>query len=409
MLASGGMRMAKQPSIKIQEQWLLVVGIVFIASTLRAPLTAVGPVIHQIKIDLHINDMVAGLITTIPLVIFGVISIWVTRFITRYNMSMILFIAVMATIAGMVIRTVGGMVPFFVGTTVLGVAIAFCNVTLPAFAKNHFPLQIGLITGIYSATMNLTAGLGGGFSFPLSTVSTLDYRLSLSFWILFGVIAILCWLPQLKSQTEPKTRPQQTSPVYNIVKSRLAWAVAILMAFQSMTFYCIVAWYPSILISKGIAPDIAGYMLMLNQFAQLPMTFTFPIIAAKMRNQRRLIHIITALFGLGFTLLWSHQFWIILLAMIFSGMAVGACFSLCMTLFSIRAKTTTGSMQLSGFGQTVGYLIAAIGPFLMGAIHEWTNAWSIAISMFIGMTMLIFIAGHYATTTAVIEDELIKK
>lgn len=390
---------------KIQNQWLLVVGIIFIASTLRAPLTSVGPVIHQIKSDLLINDMIAGLITTIPLVIFGVVSIGVTRIIKRFDMSFILLIAVIATICGLLVRVAGGVSTFFVGTFMLGVSIAFCNVTLPAFAKSHFPLQIGLITGIYSATMNLTAGLGGGFSYPLSQVSALDYRLSLSFWLVFALLAIVCWLPQVKHKSENHARALPPTTTYTIVKSKLAWAVAILMAFQSMTFYCIVAWYPSILISKGISPEMAGYMLMLNQFAQLPMTFSFPILAAKMRSQRRLIYIITTLFVLGFMLLWSQNVWLLLFAMIFSGMAVGACFSLCMTLFSIRAKTTTGSMQLSGFGQTVGYLIAAVGPFLMGAIYEWTNEWPIAIAMFLVMSLMILITGYFATTTAVIEDE----
>ncbi|WP_142919338.1 MFS transporter, partial [Staphylococcus arlettae] len=142
------------------------------------------------------------------------------------------------------------------------------------------------------------------------------------------MVAILFWLPQLKVKV--KAALQRDEPhAYPIIKSKLAWAVALLMAFQSMSFYCIVAWYPSILISKGISPETAGYMLMLNQFAQLPMTFTFPIIAAKMKNQRRLIQMITLLFLIGFSLLWSQHVMLLILAMIFYGLAIGECFSLC--------------------------------------------------------------------------------
>lgn len=391
-------------TLKIQDQWFVVIGIVLIASTLRAPLTAVGPVIENIQSDLKINHVLAGFITTIPLIIFGLVSMWVTRILKRFEMTHILFVAVIVTIIGLVIRISGDLLMFVIGTIIIGTSIAFCNVTLPAYAKQYFPLQIGLITGIYSATMNFTAGLGGGLSYPLSQVSGWDYRLSLSFWVVFAVVAILFWLPQLKVKDKSALQ-KDAHAVYPIIKSKLAWAVALLMAFQSMSFYCIVAWYPSILISKGISPEIAGYMLMLNQFAQLPMTFTFPIIAAKMKNQRRLIQMITLLFLIGFSLLWSQHVMLLILAMIFSGLAIGACFSLCMTLFSIRAKTTQGSMQLSGFGQSVGYWIAAIGPFLMGALYDYSKNWNSAIVMFLIMTVIICLVGHYATRAVVIEDE----
>lgn len=391
-------------TLKIQDQWFVVIGIVLIASTLRAPLTAVGPVIENIQSDLKINHVLAGFITIIPLVIFGLVSMWVTRILKRFEMTHILFVAVIVTIIGLVIRISGDLLMFVIGTIIIGTSIAFCNVTLPAYAKQYFPLQIGLITGIYSATMNFTAGLGGGLSYPLSQVSGWDYRLSLSFWVVFAVVAILFWLPQLKVKDKSALQ-KDAHAVYPIIKSKLAWAVALLMAFQSMSFYCIVAWYPSILISKGISPETAGYMLMLNQFAQLPMTFTFPIIAAKMKNQRRLIQMITLLFLIGFSLLWSQHVMLLILAMIFSGLAIGACFSLCMTLFSIRAKTTQGSMQLSGFGQSVGYWIAAIGPFLMGALYDYSKNWNSAIVMFLIMTVIICLVGHYATRAAVIEDE----
>ena len=395
-------------TLKIQDQWFVVIGIVLIASTLRAPLTAVGPVIENIQSDLKINHVLAGFITTIPLIIFGLVSMWVTRILKRFEMTHILFVAVIVTIIGLVIRISGDLLMFVIGTIIIGVSIAFCNVTLPAYAKQYFPLQIGLITGIYSATMNFTAGLGGGLSYPLSQVSGWDYRLSLSFWVVFAVVAILFWLPQLKVKDKPALQ-RDAHAVYPIIKSKLAWAVALLMAFQSMSFYCIVAWYPSILISKGISPETAGYMLMLNQFAQLPMTFTFPIIAAKMKNQRRLIQMITLLFLIGFSLLWSQHVMLLILAMIFSGLAIGACFSLCMTLFSIRAKTTQGSMQLSGFGQSVGYWIAALGPFLMGALYDYSKNWNSAIVMFLIMTVIICLVGHYATRATVIEDEFGKQ
>lgn len=389
---------------RIQDQWLLVFGIILIAATLRAPLTSVGPVIQQIKTDLHINNGIAGLITTIPLIIFGIVSPFVSRMLSKISMSRFLFLTLILTIVALVIRVMGGVSTFFMGTVLLGVSIALANVTLPAYAKWAFPTQIGLITGIYSATMNFTAGLGGGLSYPLSTVTSLSYRFSLVFWVIFAVVALVIWLPQLKQLSHLPSQQHDglRKPIY---RSKIAWAVALTMAFQSMMFYSIVAWYPSILVSKGINPEMAGYFLMLNQFAQLPMTFTFPIIAAKMSTQRSLIGIVAALMSVGFTLLFFDNTWLLLVAMVLTGMGIGACFSLCMTMFSIRSKTTAGSMALSGFGQSIGYWVAAIGPFMLGLAHDILSNWTIAIILFLLMVVGVLIAGMIAAQNKYIEDE----
>ncbi|QLK86736.1 MFS transporter [Staphylococcus sp. 17KM0847] len=390
---------------RIQDQWLLVIGIVLIAATLRAPLTAVGPVINEIKTDLYINNGVAGLITTVPLIIFGIFSPLASKVLQKYAMSHVLFYAVLFISLALVLRISGGAVTFFIGTVLLGIAIAFGNVTLPAYAKWRFPLQIGLITGIYSVTMNFTAGLGGGLSYPLSNLTPWHYRFSLVFWVLFAISALIVWVPQLRKKDETLDMGQSSddgTPV-RIYRSKMAWAVALTMAFQSMMFYSIVTWYPSILVSKGFTPETAGYFLMINQFAQLPMTFTFPIIAAKMQSQRTLIYIIAGLMGTGFCLLFTEQYGLLICAMILTGMGIGACFSLCMTLFSIRARTTRVSMALSGFGQSIGYWVAAIGPFLIGVVYDYFHTWSVAIILFLFMDAMVLMFGWLATQNTYID------
>lgn len=144
---------------------------------------------------------------------------------------------------------------------------------------------------------------------------------------------------------------------------------------------------------------------MINQFAQLPMTFTFPILAEKMKNQRLLILIIVVLMFTGFSLLFTTQVWALILAMILTGMGIGACFSVCMTFFSIRARTMKGSLALSGFGQSVGYLVASLGPLLLGVSHDLTKTWNVAIVMLMCMAFCILLVGLYASKSAYVEDD----
>ncbi|MCE5099778.1 MFS transporter [Staphylococcus cohnii] len=394
---------------RIKENWGVILAIVFIASTLRAPLTSVGPVVDEIKHVMEINNSVAGILTTIPLIIFAIVSPLVSRVTSRITMSRTILYSTILLIIGLYLRVAGDFSLFIIGTLILGIAIAFGNVVLPSYVKWYFPMQIGIATGIYSGTMNFTAGLGGGLSFPLSQ-TPLGFRLSLSFWIILGIIAIILWIPKarkgakLEKQTIDETQVKQHKKV-NIVKSKLAWMVALTMGFQSMVFYTVVAWVPSILVDRGVDPSTAGYLLMLNQFSQVPMTFSFPIIASKLKDQRILVVIITILFLTGFGLFFTQSLVLLVIGMVIAGLAMGACFSLCMTFFSIRARTSDGSISLSGFGQSVGYLIAAIGPFLIGYLHDYTGNWISGIIALLLMSLLFFIFGYPAAKNRVVEDE----
>ncbi|MGI2243727.1 CynX/NimT family MFS transporter [Staphylococcus cohnii] len=394
---------------RIKENWGVILAIVFIASTLRAPLTSVGPVVDEIKHVMEINNSVAGILTTIPLIIFAIVSPLVSRVTSRITMSRTILYSTILLIIGLYLRVAGDFSLFIKGTLVLGIAIAFGNVVLPSYVKWYFPMQIGIATGIYSGTMNFTAGLGGGLSFPLSQ-TPLRFRLSLSFWIILGIIAIILWIPKarkgakLEKQTIDETQVKHHKKV-NIVKSKLAWMVALTMGFQSMVFYTVVAWVPSILVDRGVDPSTAGYLLMLNQFSQVPMTFSFPIIASKLKDQRILVVIITILFLTGFGLFFTQSLVLLVIGMVIAGLAMGACFSLCMTFFSIRARTSDGSISLSGFGQSVGYLIAAIGPFLIGYLHDYTGNWISGIIALLLMSLLFFIFGYPAAKNRVVEDE----
>ncbi|MDK9852207.1 CynX/NimT family MFS transporter [Staphylococcus equorum] len=395
---------------RINERWGVIIAIVFIASTLRAPLTSVGPVIEEIKQVMEIDNSVAGILTTIPLIIFAIVSPLVSKVTSRLTMSRTIFYSTILLIVALFLRIAGDFNLFIIGTLLLGIAIAFGNVVLPSYVKWYFPMQIGLATGIYSGTMNFTAGLGGGLSFPLSEISPIGFRLSLSFWIIFGVIALLLWIPKARTgaKLEQATVDQsklETSKKVNIVKSKLAWMVALTMGFQSMVFYTMVAWVPSILIDRGLEPTTAGYLLMLNQFSQVPMTFIFPIVASKLKDQRILVVIITILFLIGFSLFFTQSLVLLIIGIVIAGLAMGACFSLCMTFFSIRANTSEGSISLSGFGQSVGYLIAAIGPFLIGYLYDTTGSWNSGVVALIIMSILIFIFGYPAAKNKVVEDE----
>lgn len=400
-----------EESAKITKNWGIVFAIVFVAATLRAPLTSVGPVIDQIKHVMQINNSTAGILTTIPLLVFAIISPLVSKVVNKLTMSRTIAFSTLLLIIALVIRVSGDFNLFIIGTLLLGISIAFGNVVLPSYVKWSFPTQIGVATGMYSGTMNFTAGIGAGASVPLSALSPLGFRMSLAFWILFAIVALILWIPNFKKgakterqeQINQSHQPESHNKV-KVLNSKLAWLVALTMAFQSMIFYTNVAWVPTILMDRGLSPSTAGYLFMLSQFAQVPMTFVFPILASKLKDQRMLVVVIVLLFIVGYSIFFTHNITLLVIGMLIIGLAMGACFSLCMTFFSIRARTSKGSIALSGFGQSIGYLIAAAGPFLIGWLHDVTGNWNSAIIALILMSVLVLIFGYPTGKNKMIDD-----
>lgn len=386
---------------------LLIIGVVFISATLRAPLTAVGPIISYIREGLDISNVLAGFITTIPLLAFAVVSPFAPKIARRYGMEMTLFLAVLLLAIGIVIRSLG--TPFFllVGTALLGVAIAFGNVLLPSFIKLKFPLQLGLMTGVFTVSMNLSAGLGAGISYPIANGTSYGWQGALGFWAILAIIACIIWLPQIKKKQivvdNPTTNVEKAK---SILKSPLTWTITLCMGLQSLIFYTTAAWIPEILQTQGMDAEKSGWMLSIMQFAQLPMTFLIPILAGRLKDQRILVALFTVFYLIGFIGMLFGDISLALLWMIALGLGGGASFGLVMMFFSLRSRTPMEAADLSGIAQSIGYLLAAVGPVFFGFIHDETGSWYIPMILFIVAVVLLLFAGMHAGRDRFVSEEV---
>jgi MFS transporter, CP family, cyanate transporter len=374
---------------------LLIIGIIFIATNLRSPLTSVGPLIGMLRDNLAISNSVLGLITTIPLLAFGVFSSLSPKLARRMGMERLLFISLIILTIGIIVRSVAGEIMLFTGTILIGLAISVCNVLLPSLIKRDFEQNVGLMTGVYSVSMNLCGAIASGISVPLATGKNLGWNGALGVWAILSFISIFLWLPQLRNIRIPQSIDVKkvNSTDFNIWKSPIAWNVTFFMGLQSLIFYVSVAWLPEILIQKGISTASAGWILSLMQLAILPITFIVPILAGRMSNQRFLVIMTTILYLLGIFGLLYGGYLIIILSVILIGIAVGSSFSLSMMFFSLRTKTAYQSAELSGMAQSIGYLLAAIGPVLFGILHVITKGWAVPLSMMMIAAILLLISG----------------
>ncbi|MDN4607845.1 CynX/NimT family MFS transporter [Sporosarcina highlanderae] len=378
--------------------WLLIIGIIFIAATLRSPLTSVGPIIASIRDSLGISNVLAGFLTTIPLLAFALISPVVPKISRRFGMEVTLFFSLCLLTLGIVIRSTGSITFLIIGTFLIGVAIAFGNVLLPGLVKLSFPLQIGLMTGLYSAFMNISATIASGISVPITERTALGWQGSLGIWAILSVAALLLWLPQLKNNAaiESDGKPIVKAKSKSFWRSPIAWAVTIFMGLQSMLFYCTSAWLPEILVSTGMTAEKAGWMFSLLQLAQLPMTFLTPILVGKLKDQRSAVVGVAALFLIGYGGVLFGGTVLIPLWMIAIGISGGAAFGIAMMFFTLRTETHTDAANLSGMAQSFGYLLAAVGPVLFGFLHDATSSWTSSMYIFLAASLVLLASGMIA-------------
>ncbi|MCM2139836.1 CynX/NimT family MFS transporter [Vagococcus fluvialis] len=378
--------------MKQKMNYLLLLGIIMIATNLRAPITSVGPLVGTITNSLNLTGAQAGLITTLPLIAFAIISPIAPKLARKFGTETTILSALILIILGLSIRYLPSISTLFLGTAILGCGIAIGNVLIPSIVKQEFQNQSGLVTGIYSVSMNLTGAIASGVSIPLIEKLGWTWNQAFSLWIILAALALLAWLPQLKNKkATPEVNVVDTNN--SIWHSSLAWSVSLFMGIQSFIFYVLVAWLPEMLISQGIPSSKSGGMLSLLQLTLLPTTFIIPIIAEKRPNQKSLVVISFTLFTLGISGLMFSSLAVISLSIIAIGIAGGIAFSLSMMFFNLRTSTPKEAADLSGMAQSIGYILAAVGPFLFGLLHDLTNNWQSSLFLLIGMTIILLFVG----------------
>ena len=362
---------------------LLLAGILLIAINLRPALASVGPLIEDIRQATGLSNTMLGLLTTLPLLCFAVVSTLTPFFTKRFGIGGTLLGALVLLVIGIFIRSLDWVPALYLGTLFLGVAIAFGNVLLPGLTKRNFAKKSGFITSLYSSTMAVGASLAAGLSVPLANELKLGWQGSLRFWMFLALIAVVMWLPQLWRLKKFNPKRSYLEALKSMGKSTLAWKVALFMGLQSFTFYVILAWLPDILISRGYDAVFAGWMLSLSQVTGVLGSLLIPFLAGKRKDQRTIVTSliiieIIALLGFIFSAWGAVEFWIGLI-----GFVLGGTFGLALLFIVLRSKDAEGATELSGMAQSIGYLIAAVGPFIFGSLFDLTGNWELSLSLLI--------------------------
>ena len=376
---------------------LLVVAVAAAGLNLRTAITSLPPLFPDLQTQLHLSTATLSLLAATPVICFGVVSAFTAWLNRRYGEEMILLVALVLLTAGLLLRGVAPGVMLFPGTVLAASAIAVLNVLLSSMAKRRWPERAGLLIGIYLTTLSVGAILSSLLSVPLYDSSG-SVQLALGVWAVPAALAVLLWLPQLRYRTvglAPAAADGTVAPAragVKVYRYALTWQVTAFMALQSLLYYAVLSWLPTIFQDRGDSAVTAGNLLALMGVGNLTTSLLVPVLAHRRPSQRGLV--VPSLIGTAAGLagcLWaplgSAPFWVLVL-----GVSQGSCLGLAIFFMLARAPDAGVAASLSAFAQSVGYLVASAGPLMVGLLHSATGSWNLPVVL-----LLVLCAAELAT------------
>ncbi|MGE6325966.1 CynX/NimT family MFS transporter [Psychrobacter sp. NPDC078370] len=370
--------------------WLVLCAMILLATNMRAPIVALGSIAPVVKDALDISEFQIGWLGAVPMLSFAVGALISPTIGKRFGLENTLIVMIGLLTVGMIIRTA---IPtwsgFLIGTLLLTLAIGFANTLAAPVIKQRTPQHIPLITGLFSLTMTTAAGVVAGVVLPLS--EQVGWQWALGGWTILGVFAFVIWLflrVRLGSSNHQAVIPATLgSSDISMWRTTFAWQIAIFMGLQSLLFYTVASFLPSIWVSKGLSAVSAGQMGSVFQFMAPVSILSLTWLVNRGRPIQALAvfaAVLNVVGTLGISYLSTDLAWLWSGMM---GMGCSAIFTLSMMLFSMRTYTTNQASELSGMAQAVGYVIAFFGPLGTGWLHEMTGSWS--MPLFIMLILMI--------------------
>jgi CP family cyanate transporter-like MFS transporter len=349
-------------------------------------------VIDEIASDLGLSSAAAGLLTSLPILCFGLLAPLAPALARRLGAERVLLIALVPVLAGVLLRAVPSVPALFAGTVLAGAGVAVGNVVVPAVVKGRFERDAGLVTGVYVATLAGGAALAAGLTVPVERAVEGGWEGALAVWAFPAALAVAVVAVAILRDRRSGTARGAAGGVRNLLGDGLAWQVTLFMGLQALIFYAGLAWLPSILRDEGFGAGEAGALLALYALGGIPTSLAVPVIATRLRDQRLLAAGVTALESIALAGLllapggaWG---WVSLFAL-----GQGGAFSLALTLFVLRARDARRAGELSGMAQAIGYCLAASGAFVVGALNDWSGGWDLPLAVLLGLSFALLAAG----------------
>jgi CP family cyanate transporter-like MFS transporter len=369
-------------------------GLAFFAAVLlaganmRSVFSSLPPLLEGIRAELGLSAATAGLLTTAPVLCFGLLAPLAPTLVRRMPIERLVALCAVLTAVGAAARGIGGIAGLFAGTILAGAGVAVAQTAVPVLLRTRFAAQRGALTGAFSMALTLGAAIAAGLVVPLERALGSWQAALAAFALPAGAAAVVWLLPE----TRTVVARTQAFGLRNLARS---WSLAAYFGLQSMGFYCGLTWLPAILEHEGWSEASAGGLQALTNAMQLVPAMVVPVLAVRLRHQRALLVTIVCVATGGLAgLLVAPELAVLWMAVI--GLGQGGGLGMGLVLPVLRGAGAAAVAALTALTLSAGYLICAIGPPLVGLAHDLTDGWTVPLLLMIGITLSQILPGWRA-------------
>ena len=357
----------------MREFWVAVSLLWLAGVGLRLTILAVPPVISLIQADLHLSGTEIGILSGLPIILFGIAALPGSLLVARFG-------ALATLVAGLLITGVASglrgavldAAVLYAATILMSGGIAIMQPALPLLVRQWLPQRVSFGTAVYSNGLLVAETVAVLLTIPI-VLPLVDnsWRLSLAVWgVPLIVIAALTVVLAPPPKETAAILPPKGRTWWPDWSNKLIWQLGLVFGAVNSTYFCSNGFLPGHLTDAG-RPDLIGSALTALNFGQLPASFALLGIVDKLERRAWPFMLCGALMllcvvGIAVTAnLWT---------VVFAGM-LGFLGAFVMTLgFALPALLSSPSemARMSAAMFTVSYSGALVVSVLSGA------AWDLA-------------------------------
>lgn len=377
-----------------KQSLFFVPGIILIGVSLRTPFTVLPIILGNISQGLEVEVSSLGVLTSLPLLMFTLFSPFSTQLAQKIGLEHLFTYSLFFLTIGSLIRLIN-LPLLYLGTLMVGASVAVINVLLPSLIQANQPKKIGFLTTLYVTSMGIATALASYLAVPITQASS--WKGLILLLTLLCLATFLVWLPNHRYNHRLAPQTKQKSQI-KVMRNKQVWAIIIFSGFQSLIFYTVMTWLPTMSIHAGLSSHEAGLLTSILSLISIPFSMTIPSLTTSLstRNRQLMLTLVSLAGVVGISMLFfpinNFIYWLAIHLLI--GTATSALFPYIMVNFSLKTSAPEKTAQLSGLSQTGGYILAAFGPTLFGysfdLFHSWVPSVAALLLIDILMTVALF-------------------
>ncbi|CEW35764.1 cyanate permease [Streptococcus pneumoniae] len=377
-----------------KQSLFFVPGIILIGVSLRTPFTVLPIILGNISQGLEVEVSSLGVLTSLPLLMFTLFSPFSTQLAQKIGLEHLFTYSLFFLTIGSLIRLIN-LPLLYLGTLMVGASVAVINVLLPSLIQANQPKKIGFLTTLYITSMGIATALASYLAVPITQASS--WKGLILLLTLLCLATFLVWLPNHRYNHRLAPQTKQKSQI-KVMRNKQVWAIIIFSGFQSLIFYTVMTWLPTMSIHAGLSSHEAGLLTSILSLISIPFSMTIPSLTTSLstRNRQLMLTLVSLAGVVGISMLFfpinNFIYWLAIHLLI--GTATSALFPYLMVNFSLKTSAPEKTAQLSGLSQTGGYILAAFGPTLFGysfdLFHSWVPSVAALLLIDILMTVALF-------------------